>query len=117
LPAAHAAALEVAANLPAPLYARIGVALESGPGDALILRHAAAIARQHGAELLLLHVVEGVGGQVYGAGAADLERRADQAYLEQLARSLQSEGVRARAVLRFGDPAQELSRAVRDERL
>src|SRR5207302_6729348 len=83
--AARAVALGVAEGLTEPSYARIGVALDHSERDVIALRHAAALARRHGAELVLLHVVEGVGGQVHGQDAADLERRTDQAYLEALA--------------------------------
>jgi manganese transport protein len=110
-------ALEVARALTGPVYRRIGVALDNSPRDAIALRHAAALARGHGAELVLLHVVEGVGGQVYGQAAADEERRADQAYLEQLAQVLKENGFRARAVLRFGEPAQQISQAAAAEQL
>jgi manganese transport protein len=114
---AQAAAVEVAAHLTGPLYRRIGAALDHGPRDAITLRHATALARGHNAELVLLHVVEGVGGQVHGQAAADQERLSDQAYLEQLAASLRQSGFRVRPVLRFGNPAQEISQAAADEHL
>jgi manganese transport protein len=114
---ARATALEVARGLTGPLYRRIGVALDRGPHDALALRHAVALARGHGAELVLLHVVEGVGGQVHGEAAADQEQQAGQAYLDQLAESLRQNGLRARPVLRFGDPAQQLSQAAGQEQI
>jgi manganese transport protein len=115
--AARDVALVVAAELTEPSYTRIGVALDHSERDVITLRHAAALARRHGAELVLLHVVEGVGGQVHGQNAADLERRTDQVYLEALARALQEGGVAVRAVLRFGAPPQELCRAVEQEHL
>jgi manganese transport protein len=116
-PGARATALEVARGLTGPLYRRIGVALDHSARDAIALRHAVALARGHGAELVLLHVVEGVGGQLHGAEAADRERQADQAYLEQLAESLRQSGLRARPVLRFGDPAQQISQAANQEKV
>jgi manganese transport protein len=114
---ARVAAREVAEKIPEPLYRRIGVALDNSPRDAITLRHAAALARGHGAELVLVHVVEGVGGQFHGQDAADQERLGDQAYLEQLAVALREKGLVARPVLRFGNPAQELARAAADEGL
>ena len=68
-------------------------------------------------ELILIHVVEGVGGQLHGSDSRDQERQGDQAYLEQLARALRQTGASARGVLRFGNPARELSRAVADEQI
>jgi manganese transport protein len=114
---ARAIAEEVASHLAQPLYRRIGVALDHSPQDNLPLRHAAALAHGHGAELVLLHVVEGVGGQYHGQEAADEERLADQAYVEHLARRLRDRGLRVRAVLRFGYPASELTQAVMEEGL
>jgi manganese transport protein len=114
---AQMTAIDVAAALSEPLYRRIGVALDHRPSDTLPLRHAAGLARGPGAELVLIHVVEGVGGQFLGENAADRERIADQAYLEQLAEALRAQGLAAHAVLRFGQPARELSQAAADERL
>jgi manganese transport protein len=116
-PALGRVAAAVMAGLAEPLYRRIGVALENTDRDAVTLRHAAGLARGHNAELVLIHVVEGVGGQVFGANAADQERRADQTYLEQLAEALRGQGMKARPLLRFGNPAQQLSRAIADEKI
>jgi manganese transport protein len=117
VPAARATALEVAHGLTGPLYHRIGVALDNSGRDAIALRHAVALARGHDAELLLIHVVEGVGGLFHGEAAADQERQADQAYLEQLTEALRQDGLRARPLLRFGDPGQEISKAAAQEKL
>jgi manganese transport protein len=114
---ARAAALEVARGLTGPHYRRIGVAVDNSARDAIALRHATALAQAHGAELVLIHVVEGVGGQIHGPAAADQERQADEVYLEQLAETLRQSAFNARAVLRFGDPAQQISQAVADEKL
>jgi manganese transport protein len=114
---ARATALEVARGLSGPHYQRIGVAVDNSARDAIALRHATALAQAHGAELVLIHVVEGVGGQIHGSAAADQERQSDEAYLEQLAETLRQNGLNARAVLRFGDPAQQISQAVAAESL
>ena len=115
--AGRTTAQDVAARIAEPQYRRIGVALDHSPNDAVTLEHAAALARGHGAEMVLIHVVEGVGGQLHGADSRDQERQGDQAYLEQLARSLRAGGASVRSVLRFGNPARELSRTVADEHI
>jgi manganese transport protein len=115
--AGRTTARDVAARISEPVYRRIGVALDHSPSDNVALEHAAALARLHGSELILIHVVEGVGGQLHGSESRDQERQGDQAYLEQLARALRQSGAAARGVLRFGNPARELSRAVADEGL
>jgi manganese transport protein len=117
VPEARATARLVARDLTGPLYRRIGVALDNSPRDAIALRHAVALARGYDAELLLIHVVEGVGGQFHGPAAADQERQADQAYLEQLADTLRQSGLQVRAALRFGEPAQEISQTAAQEQL
>jgi manganese transport protein len=65
-------------------FCRVGVALEAKPSDGAMLAEAVALARVHGAELVLMHVVEGVGGQWYGPQTGDLESRQDEAYLTAL---------------------------------
>jgi manganese transport protein len=115
--AARTTAQDVASRIAEPQYRRIGVALDHSPNDAVTLEHAAALARGHGAEMVLIHVVEGVGGQLHGADSRDQERQGDQAYLEQLARSLRAGGSSVRSVLLFGNPARELSRTVADEKI
>jgi manganese transport protein len=115
--AGRTTARDVAARISEPSYRRIGVALDHSPTDNLALEHAAALARVHHSELILIHVVEGVGGQLHGSESRDQERQGDQAYLEQLASALRQTGASARGVLRFGNPARELSRAVADEQI
>jgi manganese transport protein len=113
-PAARADARGVVETLTAPNYRHIGVAVENDPADAIALQHAVELARRHNAELTILHVVEGVGGQWYGNESADRESRSDAAYVDQLAEGLRQQGVRARGVLRYGDPPGELVRAIKE---
>jgi len=104
-------------RLPEPRYQRIGVALENQPADKLILQHAIPVARAHQGTLILIHVVEGVSGQVFGAQAADLEAREDHAYLERVASELAAMGIKAEVDLRFGSPPAELIAAVSGKQL
>jgi manganese transport protein len=106
-----------AARLPAPApslppvrYRSIGVAVEFVPGDEIVLTQAAALARLHGAEVVLLHVVEGAGADVYGAAADDQESRSDRARMTELIEHLRTDGLAARGELGYGDPANELLR-------
>ena len=94
-------------------FTRIGVALEATEGDAPMLAEAVALAKSHRAELVLMHVVEGVGGQWYGAASRDSEARADEVYLHDLAarlnRDLAGHGPTGiRAVLGYGPVAAQL---------
>jgi len=102
-------------------FQRIGVALEARQSDASMLAEAVALARAHRADLLLMHVVEGVGGQWYGGQTGDTESRDDRAYLASLAERLTSElapdGVSVRTLLGYGDVPRELIRMVNQERI
>ncbi|MCX5675456.1 MAG: Nramp family divalent metal transporter [Planctomycetota bacterium] len=113
--------LVASAGLVAPKPFRcIGVALEARPTDALMLAEAVNLAAAHGAELVLLHVVESVGGQWYGPQTGDLERRGDEAYLAALVVRLRKElsgrpvaGVRY--AIGYGDVPRGIIRLVRGE--
>ncbi|RPI60378.1 MAG: universal stress protein, partial [Planctomycetaceae bacterium] len=102
-------------------YRRIGVALEAKPTDATMLAEALAMAQSHRAELVLMHVVEGVGGQWYGRQTGDEESREDEKYLENLAeqlrRDLADDGVSVRASLGFGAMPSALIKLARREEI
>jgi manganese transport protein len=103
-------------------FRRIGVALDAQPSDGAMLAEAVALATSHQAELVLIHVVDGVGGTWYGAQTGDLESRDDQAYLQTLATrlraELQSQGVPAvDTVLGYGDPSTEIVEISREKQI
>jgi manganese transport protein len=98
-----------------PLFKKIAVALEHSSDDAKALSHAAALARTHSAELLLIHVVDGVGAQWYGDQTTDEEERLDQAYIRQLTDKLRSTGLRVKGILRYGTPSVEIIAAIKEE--
>jgi manganese transport protein len=97
----------------APPFRRIGVALQATRDDAGILAQAIALAKANRCELVLLHVVEGVGGQWYGPQTGDLESRQDQFYLDELAgrlgKELAGQTAGVRAVLGYGDVTRALA--------
>ena len=101
-------------------YNRIGVALDALPSDSFMLAEAVALARLHGAELVLMHVVDGAGGQWYGAQTGVLESRDDEAYLLGLAERLRKEteggGIPIiDTALGYGDPSREIVAITRDK--
>ncbi len=98
-----------------PAFRKIAVALEHSSDDAKALSHAAALARTHGAQLLLIHVVDGVGAQWYGDRAEDEEERLDQSYIRQLTEKLRSTGLTVKGILRYGTPSTEIIAAIKDE--
>ena len=112
---------EVVQTAVAQRFQRIGVALEARQSDATMLAEAVAMARAHRAELVLMHVVEGVGGQWYGGQTGDTESRDDRAYLDDLAERLTPElspdSVSVRTILGYGDVPRELIRMVDEENI
>ena len=103
-------------------FRRIGVALDALPTDAAMLAEAVALAITHRAELVLMHVVDGVGGTWYGPQTGDQESRDDAAYLQTLAdrlrEQLPAQGVSAiDTVLGYGDASTEIVRIAREKDL
>jgi len=101
-------------------FHRIGVALEAGPQDVAMLAQAIDAAAAHHAELVLMHVVSGVGGQWYGPQTGDQESRQDEQYLadlaEQLRKELRDQPVSAISwAVGFGDVPREIIRIVKSE--
>jgi manganese transport protein len=103
--------------LPSVQYRRIGVAVEFASGDATVLTQAAALARAHGAPLVLLHVVEGLGAEYHGPATADLESTQDRADLDRLVAGLAEQGLPAEGRLGYGTPYEELVRIAGEEKL
>ncbi|MCE5328508.1 MAG: Nramp family divalent metal transporter [Planctomycetaceae bacterium] len=93
-------------------FRRIGVALEAKSHDAAVIAQAVGLAKAQQSELVLMHVVEGVGGQWYGPQTGDMESRQDETYLTTLVEKLRGElaaaGVAVHAVLGYGDVPKQL---------
>jgi manganese transport protein len=115
--AAEGPALAALPPLSAVQYRRIGVAVEFAPGDATVLTQAAALARAHGAPLVLLHVVEGLGADFHGPATADLESTQDLAALDTLVARVREQGLTAEGRLGYGTPYEELVRIAGEEKL
>jgi manganese transport protein len=111
------AALPSVPELPGVHYHRIGVAVEFEGGDTAVLVQAAALARSHAAELVVVHVVEGLGAAYYGAGTDDRESRADRTRMEELVDHLRHQGLKASGVLGYGQPPEELVRIAQEQQL
>ena len=100
-----------------PQYRRIGVALDYGAKDGTVLSHALALGRYHQATLYLFHVVEGVGGQVYGTEAQDAEAREDAAHLNRIAEQVRSENLGAVTALGYGRVPNALVALAREQKI
>ena len=102
---------------PAESYRRIGIALAADRTDRATLAHGLSLAKAYGAEVLLFHVAEGFGSRFFGGDADDEETRDDRGYLEQAREEAERAGIRAEVKLRHGSPADEIVKAVTEERL
>jgi manganese transport protein len=103
-------------------FRRIGVALDAQSSDSAMLAEALALAKSHHAELVLMHIVDGVGGTWYGDQTGDAESRNDEAYLHALAERLRTElkphdVPLVEAVLGYGKAPTELVRIAREKQL
>ena len=94
------------------MYRKILVAVENGPADARLLPHVAALAKQVGAELLLLHVADGWAARNFEQLklAESDEMKADGEYLERTADGLRADGLRVDTLLALGNPPNEIVR-------
>jgi nucleotide-binding universal stress UspA family protein len=99
------------------MYKRILVPLEHSPYDETILSHVRKLARHCGASLVLIHVADGWAAR--NARQLHLreseEMREDREYLEQIAQSLENDGIDAESVLAAGNPGTEIAEAAARE--
>ena len=92
------------------MYTKILVALENGHADQRLLPHVSRLARQVGAELLLLHVADGWAARNFEQLklAESDEMKADSDYLESTAEQLRATGLKVDTVLALGNPPNEI---------
>jgi len=114
-------ALAVNATQPAlkdpPRYSTILVSLDHSDADAEALANAMTLALSHDAEVILLHVEEGVASQVHGSLASTAEITEGQDYFEEIAGSLRRQGIRAQIRVQYGSsPAREIARVANQVR-
>ena len=98
-------------------FSVIGVAIDLGAVDAKVLSVAQSMAMQNKARIVLLHVVEGVGGQISGKDADDDEARDDRAHLEKHAEQIRTTGVEVLPVFGYGRVPNEIVRLVHEHNI
>ncbi|HVZ37903.1 MAG TPA: Nramp family divalent metal transporter [Candidatus Kapabacteria bacterium] len=109
-------ARSVARHIKPVAVRHIGVALEHSNGDAEVLSVAVTTARQFGAHLTLLHVIDTPGTMVYGSDSSSMHRSADEAYMLELKESLEGEGLSVDVATRSGEPAEQIIAMAREAR-
>jgi manganese transport protein len=98
-------------------FTNIGVAIDLSEMDSKVLSHARTLAQQNSAHLVLIHVVEGVGGQIFGKNAYDNEARDDMEHLEGHAKQLRTSGLEVQAILGFGRISKEIVRIADEQKI
>jgi manganese transport protein len=100
------------------MYRKILVALENSRADESLLPHVTELARQTGAELLLVHVADGWVARNFNQLklAESEEMKEDRAYLDKTAHHLQKEGLEVSTHLALGDPPAEILKTAKAEK-
>jgi nucleotide-binding universal stress UspA family protein len=101
------------------MYSHILVALENSPADRAVLEHIEPLARLMGSKLLLVHVADGWAARNFEQLELreSEEMQQDRAYLEALGERLTAAGLSTRCKLALGDPATELIKTSREEKV
>jgi manganese transport protein len=110
-------ASEVLSGLVVPEVKAAGLALDRSVNDKGVLAYAFGLVRNPGTELVLIHVLEGVGAQVYGKEAEGKDASEARGYLDSLVADLHSRGIRARSILGYGVPSTALVEIAKENHL
>jgi len=100
------------------LYNKILVALENSRADETVVPHVTRLAREMGAELVLLHVADGWAARNFDQLklAESAEMKADRDYLTATAEGLRNSGLSVNVQLALGNPPTEILRAAEAQR-
>ncbi len=103
--------VDVATDLPAPVYRKILVPLDHSDRDRAAVAHAAAMAKLHGATIHVLHVEEGATSQLYGHDASTAEVASGERYFHNIVEALRRDGYNAELMVAHGrNPRTEIIR-------
>lgn len=99
------------------MYRKILVALENGPADNALVPHIAELAGRLHSEILLVHVADGWAARNFDqlSLAESDEMKADRSYLENIARELEAQGLKASIELAHGEPSKEIVKVAEAE--
>ena len=99
------------------MYKKILVPLENTPYDDAIVDHVKDLARLCGSSIVFIHVADGWAAR--NISSLQLreseEMKKDRDYIEQVAASVETDGIDAEALLASGDPASEIWQAATRE--
>jgi manganese transport protein len=89
----------------APQYRTLLVPLDHSSADQEAVSHALALAKAHGAKIVLVHVEEGVTSQVYGEMSSTAEVERGLGYFGTILARLREAGVEAELIIRHAPSA------------
>jgi manganese transport protein len=96
-------------------YSTILVPLDHSESDQDAVGNALSLAKLHRAQIVLLHVEEGVTSQLFGSQSSTAEIAEGQQYLEEIVNSLREQNVPVQVVVRHGNrPAKEIVAAAEE---
>lgn len=95
-------------------YRMIAAAIAHDSTDVAVLHNAVSLAQKSNASLVLLHVVEGAVGSMYGRSTYDAETRSDEEYLDAVKNELQSMVKHVHASIGYGSVPKEIVRLVKE---
>jgi nucleotide-binding universal stress UspA family protein len=98
------------------MYTHILIPLENTTTDEVILRHIRPLARLTHARLTLIHCADGFQARNQKRLGESEEMRRDRMYLEQREQELRADGFETRAILSWGDPAEQILVAAEREK-
>jgi manganese transport protein len=109
------AAIPSAHVFPLRSYSSILVPIDHSDADSEAVSNALALARTHGARIILLHVEEGVTSQLFGSLSSTAEIDEGQQYLSRIVDSLRERDIEVETIVRHGkSPAHEIAVAVHE---
>ncbi|MCL6100050.1 MAG: Nramp family divalent metal transporter [Bacteroidetes bacterium] len=106
---------DVASRIQTKKYKNIGVALEHGEGDSIIISEALTLAKMYDAKLGLIHIVNTPGTLIHGSNEESLHSREDRVYIEELAREIEEYDLAVETTIRYGSPSEEIAKSVEEE--
>ncbi len=96
------------------MYRKILVTLDATPTDRAIVEHVMQLAKLANSRVVLLHVADGWAARTHGSDAISREITEDTAYLEEVRRSFEAQGIAAEAELAYGSPVEEIVKWVEE---
>lgn len=106
---------DIASRIQTKKYKNIGVAIENGEGDSIVISEALTLAKLHNAKMSLIHIVDTPGTLIHGTNEESLHSREDQTYILELAREIEGHDLPVETTIRYGNPAVEITKAVIEE--